>query len=99
MRGIADLFVPLFAHYLVLLYRLSLPRIQSLCRRCYWIFESYFSKQEFEHLENCHLCEPIQGMTAWRQDGDVQMPGAVVNAKGTKGGNNHFRNSRHSGHT
>jgi len=41
-------------------------------------------------------------MTAWRQDGDVQMPGAVVNAKGvggTKGGNNHFRNSRHSGHT
>ena len=34
-------------------------------------------------------------MTAWRQDGDVQMQGAVPNAKGNNY-SQHFRNSRHT---
>jgi len=96
MRVLAHLFVPPFAYYLVL-HHLSLPRIQSpsSCRRCYWIFESHFGKHWPEHLENSHWSKPIQGMTAWRQDGDVQMPGAVPNAKGVggaKNGNHYFHN-------
>ena len=43
-------------------------------------FESYYGKQRVEHLEDGYRWEQILGMTAWRQDGGVQMLGAVPNA-------------------